>query len=104
MLGPRGGAFVVAQTRLGCGRIHHAMRTVGLVRRIYDMICERAVSRYTQGSALADQQMVQEMIADSWMAIEAFRLLTLQTAWKSDQSNDYQAVRGGSSAAPATMR
>ena len=62
---PRGGAFVVAQTRLGGGRIHHAMRTVGLVRRIYDMICERAVSRYTQGEVLADKQMVQEMIADS---------------------------------------
>lgn len=53
MLGPRGGAFIVAQTRLGGGRIHHAMRTVGLVRRLYDMIAERAVSRYTQGSVLA---------------------------------------------------
>ena len=47
--------FVVAQTRLGGGRIHHAMRTVGLVRRIFDMICERAVSRYTQGDMLAQQ-------------------------------------------------
>ena len=55
MLGPRGGAFVVAQTRLGGGRIHHAMRTVGLVRRIFDMICERAVSRYTQGEVLGQQ-------------------------------------------------
>ena len=45
MLGDRGGAFVVAQTRLGGGRIHHAMRTVGLARRIFDMLCERAVSR-----------------------------------------------------------
>ena len=55
MLGPRGGAFVVAQTRLGGGRIHHAMRTVGLVRRIFDMLCERAVSRYTQGDMLVQQ-------------------------------------------------
>ena len=55
MLGPRGGAFVVAQTRLGGGRIHHAMRTVGLVRRIFDMLCERAVSRYTQGEVLGEQ-------------------------------------------------
>ena len=77
MLGPRGGAFVVAQTRLGGGRIHHAMRTVGLVRRIFDMLCERAVSRHTQGELLADKQLVQEMVADSWMEIEAFRLLTL---------------------------
>ena len=91
MLGPRGGAFVVAQTRLGGGRIHHAMRTVGLVRRICDMICERAVSRYTRGGMLSDKQLVQEMVADSWMEIEAFRLLTLQTAWKIDQHNDYKA-------------
>ncbi|MGV0607033.1 acyl-CoA dehydrogenase family protein [Mycolicibacterium sp. XJ1904] len=104
MLGPRGGAFVVAQTRLGGGRIHHAMRTVGLVRRIFDMLTERAVSRYTQGSALADKQMVQEMIADSWMEIEAFRLMTLQTAWKIDQYNDYKAVRADISAVKAMMQ
>src|SRR6201995_3600582 len=98
MLGPRGGAFVVAQTRLGGGRIHHAMRTVGLVRRIFDMLCERAVSRHTQGDLLANKQLVQEMIADSWMDIEAFRLLTLQPAWKIDQHNDYKAVRADISA------
>ena len=104
MLGPRGGAFIVAQTRLGGGRIHHAMRTVGLVRRIYDMSCERAVSRYTQGEVLANKQMVQEMIADSWMEIEAFRLLTLQTAWKIDKYNDYKAVRADISAVKAMMQ
>jgi alkylation response protein AidB-like acyl-CoA dehydrogenase len=104
MLGPRGGAFVVAQTRLGGGRIHHAMRTVGLVRRIFDMICERAVSRYTQGEVLANKQLVQEMVADSWMEIEAFRLLTLQTAWKIDRFNDYKAVRADISAVKAMMQ
>ena len=93
MLGPRGGAFVVAQTRLGGGRIHHAMRTVGLVRRIFDMICERAVSRHTQGEMLGNKQLVQEMVADSWMEIEAFRLLTL-----ADRVEDRPAQRlqGGS--------
>jgi alkylation response protein AidB-like acyl-CoA dehydrogenase len=80
------------------------MRTVGLVRRIYDMICERAVSRYTQGEVLANKQMVQEMIADSWMEIEAFRLLTLQTAWKIDKFNDYKAVRADISAVKAMMQ
>ncbi len=104
MLGPRGGAFVVAQTRLGGGRIHHAMRTVGLVRRIFDMLCERAVSRRTQGDMLGNKQLVQEMIADSWMEIEAFRLLTLQTAWKIDQHNDYKAVRADISAVKAMMQ
>jgi alkylation response protein AidB-like acyl-CoA dehydrogenase len=104
MLGPRGGAFVVAQTRLGGGRIHHAMRTVGLVRRIFDMLCERAVSRFTQGDVLANKQLVQEMVADSWMEIEAFRLLTMQTAWKIDQHNDYKAVRADISAVKAMMQ
>ncbi len=104
MLGPRGGAFVVAQTRLGGGRIHHAMRTVGLVRRIFDMLCERAVSRYTQGEMLGNKQMVQEMIADSWMEIETFRLLTMQTAWKIDQLRDYKAVRIDISAVKAMMQ
>jgi alkylation response protein AidB-like acyl-CoA dehydrogenase len=104
MLGPRGGAFVVAQTRLGGGRIHHAMRTVGLVRRIFDMLCERAVSRYTQGEQLSSKQLVQEMVADSWMEIEAFRLLTLQTAWKIDRHNDYKAVRADISAVKAMMQ
>jgi acyl-CoA dehydrogenase len=104
MLGPRGGAFIVAQTRLGGGRIHHAMRTVGLVRRIFDMLCERAVSRYTQGDLLGHKQLVQEMIADSWMEIEAFRLLTMQTAWKIDQLNDYRAVRTDISAVKAMMQ
>ena len=100
----RGGAFVVAQTRLGGGRIHHAMRTVGLVRRIFDMLCERAVSRYTQGEVLGNKQLVQEMVADSWMEIEAFRLLTLQTAWKIDQYNDYRDVRADISAVKAMMQ
>ena len=104
MLGPRGGAFAVAQTRLGGGRIHHAMRTVGLVRRIFDMICERAVSRYTQGEMLGNKQLVQEMVADSWMEIEAFRLLTLQTAWKIDRHNDYRTVRADISAVKAMMQ
>jgi acyl-CoA dehydrogenase len=104
MLGPRGGAFEVAQTRLGGGRIHHAMRTVGLVKRIFDMLCERAVSRFTQGEMLSDKQMVQDMIAESWMEIESFRLLTMHTAWKIDQYNDYRRVRADISAVKAMMQ
>jgi alkylation response protein AidB-like acyl-CoA dehydrogenase len=53
---------------------------------------------------LSDKQLVQEMIADSWMEIEAFRLLTLQTAWKIDQHNDYKAVRADISAVKAMMQ
>ena len=103
MLGPRGGAFVVAQTRLGGGRIHHAMRTIGQVRKAFDMMCERVLSRETQGSRLADKQMVQEKIADSWMEIEQFRLLVLRTAWKIDRYKDYLKVLRDIAAVKALM-
>jgi acyl-CoA dehydrogenase len=103
MLGPRGGAFVVAQTRLGGGRIHHAMRTIGQVRKAFDMMCERALSRHTQGTLLADKQMVQEKIADSWCEIEQFRLLVLRTAWRIDKWKDYRKVRKDIAAVKALM-
>jgi acyl-CoA dehydrogenase len=103
MLGPRAGAFVVAQTRLGGGRIHHAMRTIGQVRKAFDMMCERVLSRTTQGSLLADKQMVQEKIADSWMEIEQFRLLVLRTAWRIDRYKDYRKVRKDIAAVKALM-
>jgi acyl-CoA dehydrogenase len=103
MLGDRGLGFVVAQTRLGGGRIHHAMRTVGLVTRALDMMCERALSRTTKGELLARKQLVQAMIADSWIEIEQFRLLVLRTAARIDRYNDYQKVRADISAVKAAM-
>jgi acyl-CoA dehydrogenase len=66
-------------------------------------MCERVLSRNTQGSLLADKQMVQEKIADSWMEIEQFRLLVLRTAWKLDKYKDYLAVRKDISAVKALM-
>jgi acyl-CoA dehydrogenase len=103
LLGPRGGGFVVAQTRLGGGRIHHAMRTIGQVRKAFDLMCERVLSRTTQGSLLADKQMVQEKIADSWIDIEQFRLLVLRTAWRIDKYKDYLKVRKDIAAVKAQM-
>ena len=103
LLGPRGGGFVVAQIRLGGGRIHHAMRTIGQVRKAFDLMCERVLSRTTQGSLLADKQMVQEKIADSWIDIEQFRLLVLQTAWRIDKHKDYLKVRKDIAAVKAQM-
>src|SRR5207237_2792304 len=93
LLGPEGEGFSVAQTRLGGGRVHHAMRAVGICQRAFDMMCERALSRTTRGSLLADKQYVQGYIADSWIELQQFRLLVLQTAWKIDRYNDYQRVR-----------
>ena len=103
LLGERGEGFVVAQTRLGGGRIHHAMRTVGVVKRAFDMMCERALSRVTKGEVLARKQLVQAMIADSWVQIEQFRLLVLRTAWKIDRYDDYMRVRADISAVKAAM-
>jgi acyl-CoA dehydrogenase len=103
ILGERGEGFAVAQTRLGGGRIHHAMRTVGLVRKAFDAMCERALSRRTQGEELARKQLVQQMIADSWIQLEQFRLLVLRTAWKIDRYNDYRKVRADISAVKAAM-
>ena len=93
LLGGEGQAFAIAQTRLGGGRIHHAMRTIALARRAFDMMCERALSRQTRNGPLASMQMTQEKIADSWIEIEQFRLLVLRTAWLIDKHNDYLRVR-----------
>ncbi|MFI0356817.1 acyl-CoA dehydrogenase family protein [Actinomadura sp. 9N407] len=103
LLGAEGGAFVIAQTRLGGGRIHHAMRTIAQVRKAFDMMCERAVSRKTRYGALAKLQMTQEKIADSWIEVEQFRLLVLRTAWLIDKHQDYKLVRKDIAAVKAAM-
>jgi len=93
LLGGEGQAFVIAQTRLGGGRIHHAMRTVAVCQKALDMMCERALSRSTQKSLLAEKQLVQAAIADSWAELQQFRLMVLHTAWKIDRYKDYRRVR-----------
>ncbi len=103
LLGARGEGFIVAQTRLGGGRIHHAMRTIGLVKEALDMMCERLLSRETKGELLARKQLMQAMVADSWIQLEQFRLLVLRTAWKIDRYNDYTRVRADISAVKAAM-
>jgi acyl-CoA dehydrogenase len=103
LLGEEGGAFVIAQTRLGGGRIHHAMRTIAQVRKAFDMMCERAVSRTTRHGSLASLQMTQERIADSWIEIEQFRLLVLRTAWLIDKYQDYKRVRKDIAAVKVAM-
>ncbi len=80
-----GQGFALAQKRLGPGRIHHAMRWLGQSQRAFDMLCERALSRFVHGSLLAEKQMIQDWIAESYAEMQAARLLTLQAAWKMDQ-------------------
>jgi acyl-CoA dehydrogenase len=84
LLGERGAGFLIAQHRLGPGRIHHCMRWLGVSRRAFDMLCERAVSRHAFGGPLADKQTVQNWVADSLAQMQAARLMTLHAAWKMD--------------------
>jgi acyl-CoA dehydrogenase len=93
LLGGEGQAFVIAQTRLGGGRVHHAMRTVGMAKRALDMLGERAVSRKTRDGVLADKQSVRDYVADSYIELLQFRLLVMYVAWSIDQKADPKAIR-----------
>jgi alkylation response protein AidB-like acyl-CoA dehydrogenase len=83
LLGPEGGGFVLAQHRLGPGRIHHCMRWIGICERALDILCEHASTRQlAPGDLLGSRQMVQQWIAESRAEIDAARLLVLHAAWK----------------------
>ncbi|MDA0165142.1 acyl-CoA dehydrogenase family protein [Solirubrobacter ginsenosidimutans] len=84
LLGGEGEGFLIAQHRLGPGRIHHCMRWLGVSKRAFDMLCERALSRYAFGSQLSDKQTIQNWIADSAAQMQAARLMTLHAAWRMD--------------------
>jgi acyl-CoA dehydrogenase len=84
LLGPRQAGFVIAQDRLGPGRIHHCMRAIGTAERAIEMMCRRAATREAFGGKLADKQFVQDFIAKSRMEVDQARLLTMLAAWKMD--------------------
>jgi acyl-CoA dehydrogenase len=82
LLGSEGHGFVIAQERLGPGRIHHCMRWIGICNRAYDLMCHRALNRLiSPGKTLASKQIIQSWIAESAAEIRAARLLVLHTAW-----------------------
>jgi alkylation response protein AidB-like acyl-CoA dehydrogenase len=87
LLGPRGQGFLIAQQRLGPGRIFHCMRWLGQAQRAFDLMCERATTRVAFGSPLADKQQIQTMIFDTAAEIQACRLLTLDAAHKLDRGD-----------------
>ena len=93
LLGPRGGGFVIAQDRLGPGRIHHCMRAIGTCERAIEMMCRRANTREAFGGKLADKQFVQDFVAKSRIETEQARLLTLKAAWLMDTQGKREARR-----------
>jgi len=87
LLGPEGGGFVIAQERLGPGRIHHCMRWLGIASRAFDLMCARANQRVISpdGDTLADRQVIQHWAAELDAEIRGARLQTLHAAWMIDE-------------------
>ena len=84
LLGEEGEGFRLAQERLGPGRIHHAMRAIGMAERALEMLCRRTASRSTFGRPIIDHGVVQRWISEARVKIEQVRLLVLKTAWLMD--------------------
>lgn len=87
LLGPEGHGFVIAQDRLGPGRIHHCMRWLGIAQRAFEMMCARANARVIDesGATLADRQVIQHWAAELYAEIQGARLQVLHAAWRIDQ-------------------
>jgi alkylation response protein AidB-like acyl-CoA dehydrogenase len=87
-LGAEGAGFLIAQKRLGPGRIHHVMRWLGQMERAFELMCAYALERETSSGPLADKQTVQNWIADSYAEIQACRFMTLDAAHKIDAGDE----------------
>jgi acyl-CoA dehydrogenase len=84
LIANEGDGFLISQARLGPGRIHHCMRSIGAAERALALMCKRAASRVTFGSPVSERANVQDWIAESRIDIEMARLLTLKAAWLMD--------------------
>ncbi|GAA1927084.1 acyl-CoA dehydrogenase family protein [Nocardioides lentus] len=99
LIGGEGDGFAIAQGRLGPGRIHHCMRSIGVAERAIELMCVRAQERVAFGKPLSEQGVIREWIAEARVAVDQLRLLTLHTAWRMDTAGnraahgDIQAIK-----------
>ena len=84
LIANEGDGFMISQARLGPGRIHHCMRTIGAAERALEMLCQRSLSRTTFGKRVAERSNIQDWIAEARIDLEMIRLLTMKTAWLMD--------------------
>ncbi|NYF58053.1 acyl-CoA dehydrogenase family protein [Micromonospora purpureochromogenes] len=107
LIGGEGDGFAIAQARLGPGRIHHCMRSIGLAERAVELMCARAEERTAFGRPLAEQGVIRDWIAESRVRIEQLRLLVLKTAWLMDTVGNKGAhteIQAIKIATPATVQ
>lgn len=91
LIAEEGDGFRISQARLGPGRIHHCMRTIGAAERALELLCKRALSRTTFGHTLAERANIQDWIAEARIDLEMVRLLTMKTAWLMDTVGNREA-------------
>lgn len=106
LIAEEGEGFAIAQARLGPGRIHHCMRTIGIAERAMELMCARADSRVAFGKSLSEQGVIRDWIAGSRIALEQLRLLVLKTAWLMDTAGNRAAhaeIQAIKIATPATV-
>jgi len=107
LIGGEGDGFAIAQARLGPGRIHHCMRSIGVAERAIELMCARAEERVAFGKPLAEQGVIRDWIAESRVRIEQLRLLVLKTAWLMDTVGNKGAhteIQAIKIATPATVQ
>jgi acyl-CoA dehydrogenase len=106
LIAEEGAGFAIAQARLGPGRIHHCMRSIGVAERAIEMMCQRTLNRTAFGQPIAEQGVVQDWIAESRVRVEQLRLLVLKTAWLMDTVGNRGAhteIQAIKIATPATV-
>lgn len=92
LLSGEGEGFAISQARLGPGRIHHCMRTIGMAERSLELMIDRAQERVTFGQPVAERANIQDWIAEARIEIEATRLLVLKAAWMMDTVGNREAA------------